>query len=183
MLVRVGKAFLIPIKSLLYILCSIKLHTYYSMAYSTCLVGATVFLALMAMADASRRSSSCLNYTTVTGYFLQDEPSTDPATFDYVSLVTLEEERVWGDLANVNYPFQIASNFGLIERAYDSDNSGDEKKSQWERFEKQVHHLNRRSGRHVQYKVLYLGRHGEGYHNVAEAFYGTPAWDVSQRGF
>jgi hypothetical protein len=30
----------------------------------------------------------------------------------------------------------------------------------------------------VQYKVLYMGRHGEGYHNVAEAFYGTPAWDV-----
>lgn len=25
-----------------------------------------------------------------------------------------------------------------------------------------------------------MGRHGEGYHNVAEAFYGTPAWDVRQ---
>lgn len=24
-----------------------------------------------------------------------------------------------------------------------------------------------------------MGRHGEGYHNVAEAYYGTPAWDVS----
>lgn len=22
-----------------------------------------------------------------------------------------------------------------------------------------------------------MGRHGEGYHNVAESFYGTPAWD------
>jgi hypothetical protein len=26
--------------------------------------------------------------------------------------------------------------------------------------------------------VLFLGRHGEGYHNVAEAKYGTAAWDV-----
>ena len=31
----------------------------------------------------------------------------------------------------------------------------------------------------MQYKVLYLGRHGEGYHNVAESYYGTPAWNVS----
>lgn len=30
----------------------------------------------------------------------------------------------------------------------------------------------------VQYKVLYLGRHGEGFHNVAESWYGTDAWDV-----
>jgi broad specificity phosphatase PhoE len=30
----------------------------------------------------------------------------------------------------------------------------------------------------VQYKVLFMGRHGEGYHNVAEAYYGTPAWNV-----
>jgi hypothetical protein len=26
-----------------------------------------------------------------------------------------------------------------------------------------------------------MGRHGEGYHNVAESFYGTPAWDVRIR--
>ncbi|KAJ5290284.1 uncharacterized protein N7443_010537 [Penicillium atrosanguineum] len=29
----------------------------------------------------------------------------------------------------------------------------------------------------VQYKVLFLGRHGEGVHNVAERRYGTQAWD------
>jgi broad specificity phosphatase PhoE len=27
------------------------------------------------------------------------------------------------------------------------------------------------------HSVLFLARHGEGWHNVAEAFYGTPAWD------
>lgn len=25
-----------------------------------------------------------------------------------------------------------------------------------------------------------VGRHGEGYHNVAESYYGTPAWNVSR---
>jgi broad specificity phosphatase PhoE len=30
----------------------------------------------------------------------------------------------------------------------------------------------------VAFKVLFLGRHGEGWHNVAEAKYGTEAWDV-----
>jgi hypothetical protein len=24
-----------------------------------------------------------------------------------------------------------------------------------------------------------LGRHGEGWHNAAETYYGTPAWNVS----
>lgn len=73
-------------------------------------------------------------------------------------------------------------NFGLINRPYDTDKEFDptSQKTQWQRFEHQVFRLNRQSGSHVQYKVLYMGRHGEGYHNVAEAFYGTPAWDVSK---
>lgn len=29
----------------------------------------------------------------------------------------------------------------------------------------------------TSYKVLFLGRHGQGWHNVAEAKYGTAAWD------
>jgi hypothetical protein len=27
--------------------------------------------------------------------------------------------------------------------------------------------------------IRWTGRHGEGYHNVAESYYGTPAWNVS----
>jgi hypothetical protein len=29
-------------------------------------------------------SNEYINYTAVTGFFLQDEPTTDPGTFDYV---------------------------------------------------------------------------------------------------
>jgi broad specificity phosphatase PhoE len=37
--------------------------------------------------------------------------------------------------------------------------------------------LNRKSGKDVDYKLLFLGRHGEGWHNAAETYYGTPAWN------
>jgi hypothetical protein len=53
-------------------------------------------------------------------------------------------------------------------------------KTQWQRFEHYVDHLTKTCGKTEQYKVIYMGRHGEGYHNVAEAFYGTQAWDVRQ---
>ncbi|OGM41201.1 phosphoglycerate mutase family protein, partial [Aspergillus bombycis] len=96
------------------------------------------------------------NFTTVTGYFLQDDPSTDPDNFDYVT-----------------------SNFGLIPRSYDSDPEFDPegRKTQWERFEYQLNQLNRDSSPATQFKLLFLGRHGEGLHNVAERRYGTELWD------
>ena len=33
-------------------------------------------------------SSMHLHYSTVTGYFLQDDPATDPSDFDYVREIT-----------------------------------------------------------------------------------------------
>ncbi|KAG8993403.1 hypothetical protein FRB94_013995 [Tulasnella sp. JGI-2019a] len=48
----------------------------------------------------------------------------------------------------------------------------------WERFTERVHVLNKYSGPHVSYKVIFLGRHGQGVHNVAEAYYGA---EVSER--
>lgn len=76
---------------------------------------------------------------------------------------------------------QTATNFGLINQTYDSDASFDPAgtKTQWERFENEVAALNVGSTADERFAVLYLGRHGEGYHNVAESSYGTPAWNVS----
>ncbi|BEJ15090.1 hypothetical protein CspHIS471_0408570 [Cutaneotrichosporon sp. HIS471] len=37
--------------------------------------------------------------------------------------------------------------------------------------------LNRHADASTTYKVIYIARHGEGYHNVAESHYGTPAWN------
>jgi broad specificity phosphatase PhoE len=40
-----------------------------------------------------------------------------------------------------------------------------------------VNTLNAEADSKTQHKVLFLARHGEGYHNAAETFYGTPAWN------
>ncbi|OGE55989.1 hypothetical protein PENARI_c003G05185 [Penicillium arizonense] len=100
--------------------------------------------------------ASTVEYSAVTGYFLQDEDSTDASTFDYT-----------------------AENFGLINRSYPADQKLKNQASltQWERFHHQVVKLNEESAKNVEYKVLFLGRHGEGWHNAAETYYGTPAWN------
>jgi len=90
-------------------------------------------------------------YSTVSGYFLQDDLETDPKYFDYTAL-----------------------NFGL--KVF--PNAQEELKTQWQMFEERVLNLNDFNDPNIQYKVLFLGRHGEGVHNVAEAKYGTQEWDV-----
>ncbi|KAJ5735262.1 uncharacterized protein N7483_000387 [Penicillium malachiteum] len=95
--------------------------------------------------------STTFKFSAVPGFFLQDEPTTDPATFDYA-----------------------ASNFGLIVR---EDNS---LHTQWQNFTQEIQKLNALGGESVCYKVLFLGRHGEGVHNVAEVRYGTKKWDTDQ---
>ena len=76
-------------------------------------------------------------------------------------------------------------NFGLIPRAYPSDETLQdvESKTPWQRFEHYVKTLNGNAEEGTEYKVLYLGRHGQGYHNVAESRYGTKLWDVSSAHF
>ncbi|GLA67206.1 putative phosphoglycerate mutase pmu1 [Aspergillus tubingensis] len=111
-------------------------------------------IAPLAIALTATAQASYINYTTVTGYFLQDEASTDASTFDYTT-----------------------TNFGLINRTYPSDNTHNDKQTQWERFHHHITTLNHHSPPTISYKVLFLGRHGEGYHNAAESYYGTPAWN------
>ncbi|KAJ5950998.1 uncharacterized protein N7479_009411 [Penicillium vulpinum] len=112
--------------------------------------------ALAGLAVAHSSSSTTIKYTAVPGYFLQDEAATDPTTFDYT-----------------------AENFGLISRSYSGDKDHKRHKSltQWERFYNEVTKLNDGSKKDVEYKVMFLGRHGEGWHNAAETYYGTPAWN------
>lgn len=103
-------------------------------------------------------------YTTLPGYFLQDDTDTSPETFEFMK-----------------------TNFGLIQRVYDSDedlpNHG-QGLTAWQRFEHHITSLNqaaqrKRHGDELQapYKLLFLGRHGNGYHNIAERYYGSEAWD------
>lgn len=68
--------------------------------------------------------------------------------------------------------------FGLLTRSYPTDDSGAGDQQDWTRFAKYVNQLNVDSPSHVQYKVLYLTRHGFGFHNKMEKQVGTAEWDV-----
>ncbi|EON68714.1 hypothetical protein W97_07972 [Coniosporium apollinis CBS 100218] len=95
-------------------------------------------------------------FTIIGGVFLQDDPATNDTSFEYTR-----------------------TNLGLIDRPYPTDPEFDpeHKKTQWQRFEHYVHTLNDGSPRDVAYKVFFIGRHGQGVHNIAESYYGTPEWD------
>lgn len=71
-------------------------------------------------------------------------------------------------------------NFGLMNSAFAGDVYFDPRceKTQWQRFENEVKRLNEASPPDVQYKVLYIARHGQGVHNVAERKHTRSAWNV-----
>ncbi|KAF1950629.1 phosphoglycerate mutase family protein [Byssothecium circinans] len=92
-------------------------------------------------------------FEVLKGYFKQSEDETDDLGFDF-----------------------IKEKFGLIERDYPTD-SASTFLSQWQRFSNHVWYLNQSSGPDESVKVLFLGRHGQGWHNVAETKYGTAQWD------
>lgn len=90
----------------------------------------------MVLLDGQTETHS-FEYSTVQGFFLQNEPSTDPSSFDYTAV-----------------------DFGLIEKSYNDDDEydPDHRKTQWQRFANNVSTLNHQSGPTVQYKVLYMVR-------------------------
>ncbi|KAK5953877.1 putative phosphoglycerate mutase pmu1 [Knufia fluminis] len=111
-------------------------------------------LAAVHAALATITIATSMNYTTVTGHFLQDDNATNATTFDYTT-----------------------TNLGLINRTYPSDTSTTQTQTQWQRFTHHLTTLNANTPPHTTHKLLILGRHGEGHHNAAESFYGTPAWN------
>lgn len=72
---------------------------------------------------------------------------------------------------------QKKQNFGLIERNYPTNGKEEGDKKPWQRFEQYMRSIADSAKQGESYKVLFLGRHGQGWHNVAEAKYGTKAWD------
>ena len=99
----------------------------------------------------------------VPGFFSPADYSTDPSTYHY---------------SNARGPSTV---LGLLNRAYEIDGVDTLRLVQWQKFETWLNHTNANAPPNTVYKALYLGRHGEGEHNVAEAKYGTPMWDVCLR--
>jgi hypothetical protein len=109
-----------------------------------------------------------IKYSTVSGYFLQDLNSTNTTGFDYVRSSSEAEAR-----AN---PEQTAVNFGLINQTYPDVEDDCAGLTQWQRFAKELKRLNHNAAKGTAYKLLFLGRHGEGWHNAAEVCTLVPAW-------
>lgn len=51
------------------------------------------------------------------------------------------------------------------------------KTKEWSEIFEQLDELNANAQDNEQYKVMFLARHGQGYHNLANAQYGQKAWD------
>lgn len=96
--------------------------------------------------------------TGSTNYFLPSLPDTDASTFD-----------------------PTTTNFGLIHQTYPSDSTlatdNENPPTDWQRFAHHLSTLNTGSPPHISHHILFLSRHGQGYHNLAESFYGADAWD------
>jgi hypothetical protein len=90
---------------------------------------------------AKPTADTVIEYSTVSGYFLQDDNSTSTTGFDY---------------ANVN--------FGLINQTYDTDT--DASLTQWQRFAVKLENLQDSAPKDTSYKLVFMGRHGEGNHNA-----------------
>lgn len=61
----------------------------------------------------------------------------------------------------------LNSSFGLI----------DQSENRWRNLSSYIDTLNSKADNLTAYKLIYIARHGEGYHNVAEMTYGTSAWN------
>ncbi|GAA5953458.1 hypothetical protein JCM8115_000531 [Rhodotorula mucilaginosa] len=61
----------------------------------------------------------------------------------------------------------LDESFGLLDTS----------KERWTNLRKDLRRLNDESDGDTVFKVLFLGRHGQGWHNVAEQHYGSPEWN------
>jgi len=99
--------------------------------------------------------------------------------------MVLAKESSWPIEPIVNYSFELVAGFFVQELnetvpAALPDRFGlvDSSPQRWESFQDKVKALQHEEHAHdSKYKVFFVGRHGEGWHNVAEAKYGTALWD------
>ncbi|KAF3033287.1 hypothetical protein E8E11_000088, partial [Didymella keratinophila] len=93
-------------------------------------------------------------YTAQRGFFSHDE---DPESWDFRATTRID--------------------LGLLDKLYPTDDaSKQEGLTQWQRLHQYIRHLNAHD-KDKQYKLLYLIRHSEGFHNVKEKEVGRAEWD------
>ncbi|KAG8218974.1 histidine phosphatase superfamily [Butyriboletus roseoflavus] len=71
------------------------------------------------------------------------------------------------------YPPCFNERGGIIPPRFGLKDDSDDR---WVKFKREIERLNTSAPSGTQYKVVFLGRHGEGYHNVAMEKYTAKAW-------
>lgn len=89
----------------------------------------------------------------------------DVWNIEYSAVPGFFKQSVWG--ANATEIGPSPKRFGLI----------DSQKKYWTTFQQKIKRMNKKSDKDITYKVLFLGRHAEGYHNLGLAYYGEEEWD------
>ncbi|KAK4183637.1 histidine phosphatase superfamily [Podospora australis] len=104
-----------------------------------------------------------LKFTALDGFFAFDERATRPKPADASAMPQLT----------------TLPGLGLIDQPYptDSDFDPEGKKQPWERFTHYLHHLNETEKGKAWHKLIYVTRHGQGYHNAKESAVGTAEWE------
>ncbi|OBA20966.1 phosphoglycerate mutase-like protein [Metschnikowia bicuspidata var. bicuspidata NRRL YB-4993] len=64
------------------------------------------------------------------------------------------------------------------ETTFDYFKEGFGKLKPWPQLASELRELNQNSPQHVAYKLLLLGRHGQGFHNLANLIYGDEQWNA-----
>ena len=119
--------------------------------------------ALFIMSASSTAKNAChFRFQAVPGFFVD---RTDEARQDHA------------------IKFTTLPNLGLLDREYEtdemlSDETASTRREAWQRFNDYVHQLNANIPGSASHKVLFITRHGQGYHNVMNAQVGHDEWNV-----
>ncbi|KAI1336778.1 histidine phosphatase superfamily [Xylariaceae sp. FL0016] len=125
--------------------------------FSVLLLRTAIRIPLHVKIECGKMSPSRIfTYEAVTGFFEHDMEPTGP-----------------------EFRATLRPGLGLLERDYDTDAAFDpeKKKTQWARFVHFLEKKNEDSRGQVRHKLVFLSRHGQGFHNVKEAEVGRHEWD------
>lgn len=113
------------------------------------------------------------NYTVVPGLFVQSDPGFNATGYDMLqdSFGLLDKSAgrwknftkcvsagLWVNDGHLTHPDRSLQVLRMLTRRF-------------------ITSLNEDADEHTTYKVIFIARHGQGWHNVAESQYGTPAWN------
>ncbi|EST07855.1 Histidine phosphatase superfamily, clade-1 [Kalmanozyma brasiliensis GHG001] len=119
------------------------------------MVSSSAFLALLAVAVASVQAAPA-----------PPHPVPGPPAMQTYNFTTYTGFFKYDTAEGTSLP-AVAPNFGLRDN------------TTWAALTQTLRQLNSPAASHdgSSYKLIFAGRHGQGYHNVAESKYGTPAWN------